>query len=482
MLQPANCRLGSNGEEMTGRFGEKPKKKRAKRILVLLMVLVAIWLGLAALRVGGSPTVEVGSDLPGIGPATMVSAMASEPGRGLSRITVELVQGENVEPLYDQEFETLAAWQLWGPRTETETVVSEVGRETHPDLVEGEAIIRVTARPAPAWLRKGKPVVEELRLPVRLTPPLLQVASSQHYVAQGGSEVVVYRVGESAARHGVEVGEWFFPGQPLPGGSSEEHFALFAAPYGSADPTAIRLVAADDVGNEFGRQFVDQFFPRPMRADTIRLSESFMEKVVPEILSQSSEVRDQGDLLQNYLEINGKLRASNGATLAELANASENAFLWDEVFLPMPNAQVMSAFADHRTYTFNGEPVDEQDHLGFDLASTRQAPVPAANSGRVVLARYFGIYGNTVVIDHGYGLLSLNAHLSEIRVQEGEMVERGQVVGTTGETGLAGGDHLHFTMLLRGLAVNPREWWDGHWIQDRLVRKLGEALPLASGG
>jgi murein DD-endopeptidase MepM/ murein hydrolase activator NlpD len=281
------------------------------------------------------------------------------------------------------------------------------------------------------------------------------VISSQHYVAQGGAETVVYRVGETAARHGVEVEGWFFPGHPLPGGDEGEMFALFSAPYDSADPSTIRLIAADDVGNEYARSFVDQFFSRPMQADTIQLSTGFMEKVVPEILAQSPEARDQGDLLQNYIEINDKLRARNAETLTGLAQRSTPSFLWSEVFLPMPNAQVMSAFADRRTYVFEGEAVDQQDHLGFDLASTRQADIPSANSGTVVLARYFGIYGNTVVVDHGYG--------------------------RTGETGLAGGDHLHFTMLLNGLAVSPKEWWDAHWLTDRLDRKLGDSLPFGNG-
>ena len=203
---------------------------------------------------------------------------------------------------------------------------------------------------------------------------------------------------------------------------------------------------------------------------------------MPEILSQSPEVRDQGSLLANYLTINGDLRRINGETLAALGADSNASCAWNEVFLQMHNAQVMSAFADRRTYYFEGEAVDQQDHLGFDLASVRRAPIQAANAGRVVLARYFGIYGNTVVVDHGYGLQSLYAHLAEIRVAEGEVVERGQTVGLSGETGLAGGDHLHFTMLLHGLAVNPREWWDAHWLTDRLDLKLGEALPFDPAG
>lgn len=145
----------------------------------------------------------------------------------------------------------------------------------------------------------------------------------------------------------------------------------------------------------------------------------------------------------------------------------------------MPNGQVMSAFADRRTYVYQGRNVDQQDHLGFDLASIQQAPVPSANDGVVVLARYHGIYGNTVVVDHGAGLMSLYSHLSSIAVADGQAVTRGQEVGRTGVTGLAGGDHLHFTMLVGGLPVNPIEWWDAKWIRDRLVTKLGAALPFA---
>jgi hypothetical protein len=456
----------------------RQERKPPKTILIVIAILALVWLAMAAFKTGADPTVELTTDLPGIGPLTRVSARAAESGRGLAGLRVEILQGELAEVLFDERYPARLAWSFRGERTPEKAVTAEVGRETHPALEEGEATIRVTAWPAPAWLRQGSPVVEELVLPVRLTPPLLQVVSSQHYVAQGGAEAVVYRVGESSVRDGVEVDGRFFPGYPLPGGGAGDRFALFAVPYDLSDPSIVRLVAADDVGNEFGRTFVDQFFPRPLRTNDIRLSEAFMEKVVPEILSQSPEIRDQGSLLDNYLAINGDLRRQNGETLVELGRRSNPSFAWNEEFLQMPNAQVMSEFAVRRSYRFNGEAVDQQDHLGFDLASVKRAPIPASNSGRVVLARYFGIYGNTVVIDHGYGLQSLYSHLSEFSVSEGDVVQRGQTVGLSGETGLAGGDHLHFTVLLHGMPTNPREWWDEHWITDRLDRKLGDALPF----
>ena len=89
----------------------------------------------------------------------------------------------------------------------------------------------------------------------------------------------------------------------------------------------------------------------------------------------------------------------------------------------------------------------------------RAAPVQASNAGRIVLADFLGIYGNCVIVDHGLGLQSLYAHLSSIGVKVGDTVTQGQELGRSGTTGLAGGDHLHFTMLLGGHAVTPVDWW-----------------------
>jgi murein DD-endopeptidase MepM/ murein hydrolase activator NlpD len=314
---------------------------------------------------------------------------------------------------------------------------------------------------------------------VKLHPPSLEVLSTATYASQGGCEAVLYRVGETSVRDGVAAGTWWFPGFPLPGGGERDRFALFSAPYDIDEAQAIRLVAADDVGNEARAPFIDRFQTRPFKADRIGLSDAFMARVVPAIMSRQPDLQDRGSLLENYLQINGDLRRRNNAELQELARSSVKEFLWRHTFLPLRNAQVMSEFADRRTYVYEGRAVDQQDHLGYDLASTRLAEIQAANDGVVVLARFFGIYGNAVVLDHGFGLMSLYGHLSSLAVQEGQRVVRGAALGRSGDTGLAGGDHLHFTMLLQGLPVDPKEWWDPHWIRDRLARKLGSALPFA---
>lgn len=461
-------------------LGEPSRRRRPLRALTLAAVAAAaVAVALGWFRVGPPPTIEISPKLPGIGKRTPIVITVAAPGRGLAPVRIDLVQGSRVVTLAEKSFTPRPSWKFWGPRSERAEIAVETGRDTVAQLAAGEAIVRVAAQRASTWLRRPGPAIRELTLPVRLSPPVLQVLSLHTIVAQGGSEAVVYRVGAGTARDGVEAGERFFRGHPLPGAGQGERFALFAAPYDMDDVSAVRLVADDGLGNVATTSFIERFIARPPKSDTIALSDPFLAKVVPEILSRTPELEDRGSPLANYLAINGELRRRNAQTLVELAAASPEEFLWRETFLPLPNAAVMSSFADRRTYVYQDKVVDHQDHLGFDLAAVEQTPVPAANRGRVVLAEYFGIYGNCVVVDHGYGLMTLYAHLSSLAVEKGASVERGQILGSSGATGLAGGDHLHFTTLLEGLPVNPIEWWDGHWIHDRLKGKLGAALPVS---
>jgi murein DD-endopeptidase MepM/ murein hydrolase activator NlpD len=448
-----------------------------KVVLVFLLILLAVAGGMSACRVGPPPEISIETKAKAIGRKTPLTVKVSEPKRGLGQVRIELVQGEKTFPLADKTHQPSPWWKFWESGLAEETFALEVGREKIKDLKQGEATIRVTAERAGTLLRSPAPVLSTLTLPVRLTPPSIQLVSNFHYVNQGGCEAVLYRLGDTAIRDGVEAGGRFFPGWPLPGGGARDRFALFAVPYDMSDVAGVKLLAEDEAGNATRVSFIDEFFKKPLHRDTIQLNDAFMEKVVTEILGQTPELDDAGGLIENYLQINRELRKRNRATQAELAAASKGAFLWREPFQPMRNTAIMAHFADRRSYMYGGKSVDTQDHLGLDMASVKGDAVPAANDGVVVLARYFGIYGNAVVVDHGYGLQSLYGHLSSISVKEGDAVKRGQTVGRSGATGLAGGDHLHFEIALQGLAVSPIEWWDPKWLTDRLKRKLGGALP-----
>jgi len=451
-------------------------------IKALLLIFGIIILALAAhgfFRVGGAPDIQIKPAMSAIGKKTPVTIELSEPRRGLTHVKVELIQGDKIAAVADKSYPFSSQFSFGGSKTARDLLKVEIGRSVMPGLTGGSAVIRVTAERAGTWLRHPGPVIEEVSLPVRLIPPSIQITSTQTYVAQGGCEVVTYRIGESAARDGVRVGSWWFPGYPLPGGGKQDRFALFAIPYDMAQPD-VRLIVEDAAGNEAEKGFIDKFFPNPFKSDKLEITDAFINKVVPEILSQSPELTDRGNPLDNYLAINRELRQKNAEAIKALAGKSKPEFLWNTPFYMMRNGKVMAAFADRRTYIYQGREIDRQDHLGFDLAVTKQAPISAANSGIVVYARFFGIYGNAVVIDHGYGLQTIYGHLSSISVTEGQAVSRGDIIGKTGETGLAGGDHLHFCTLLQGLPVTPVEWWDGHWIKDRIAKKLGPAFPFKS--
>jgi murein DD-endopeptidase MepM/ murein hydrolase activator NlpD len=446
--------------------------------VVVLLLLCAAGLGLWwALTIGPEPTITLDTDRPAVGRATRVIAGFSEPGRGLGVVRLEIEQGERTELLDEQRFERGSGLPFVGDAGVGEaTLEAIVGTDAMPWLEEGEVVVRAVADRAAGPLRRVKPVTVERTLPVRLRPPRLEVVSSQHYARQGGSGAVVYRVGETVVRSGVQGGAVESAGSRLEGGAPADRFVLYAIPWDLADPAEIRLFAEDDAGNRAEQPFLDMFKPMAPRVGTIRLGDDFLSRVVPAIASQTPGFDDSGGLLDQYLWINGDLRRAELARVAELARGSEAGFLWSGPFLQMENSALQANFAETRSYLYEGRTVDRQTHLGLDLASTARAPVPAPNSGRVLYTGWMSLYGNVVIIDHGYGLLSLCGHLSSVDAAEGSRVARGEIVGSSGATGLAGGDHLHLEIFLHGQPVDPVEWLDAKWIRDNLGTKL--AVPI----
>ena len=146
--------------------------------------------------------------------------------------------------------------------------------------------------------------------------------------------------------------------------------------------------------------------------------------------------------------------------------------MWSKPFIRQPHSQAEANFADVRNYIYQGKKIDQQVHFGYDLAVTQHVGVQASNDGTVVYAAPLGIYGNCIVVDHGYGLQTIYGHLSRIDVHEGNTVKQGQVMGLSGQTGMAGGDHVHFAMQLDGVQIDPKEWWDAHWIKDHIARRV----------
>jgi murein DD-endopeptidase MepM/ murein hydrolase activator NlpD len=354
-----------------------------------------------------------------------------------------------------------------------------------PTLKAGAAKLTITAaRPVMYGIRDASSTTTR-DLMVRLEPPRVSVASLHHFVNHGAAEFVVMRASPADVEAGVRVGDRKFrayPGSSVGIADPNVRVAFFALGYDQDRDTPIDVYARDEAGNEVTAAVDRKVFPKPFAQSKIPVDDAFFQKVVPQIAQTAPEANIPNDnLLNGFLKINRDLRKDNNAKIAALAAKSKPEMMWREGF-SLGNVNVEARFADFRTYMYQGKEVDKQVHLGYDLATVQHAPVEAANRGTVIYAAPLGIYGNCVIVDHGLGVQSLYGHLSTIDVKEGDTVEKGQTMGKTGSTGLAGGDHLHFTMLVDGAMVSPVEWWDPHWMEDRVFRKIREAGGKAPGG
>lgn len=471
---------------------------RTLRRAFLALVLVAAGTAGAAWFMAGreaGPAIEVKSPAKFVGQAGSLELFVDAPAGRLTALTAVLTQGDQTIPIFsldgasggaadaEAEVKQASSDRLW--------VIRPLGKTAQPAIVAGKATLTVTAaRPVLFGFREAVSTVTR-DLEVRLDPPRVGVVSLHHFLNLGGSEFVVLRATPTDVQAGVRVADQTFPAFPGSAVGLTDpalQVAFFALPFDQDAATPVTVFARDEAGNEATARLDRQPFPKRFQRSRIPLDRAFLDRVVPAIASNTPSlgltVSAGADLLPAFLTINRDLRQQNNQTIAALAARTAPEMRWQESFAQLGNTQVESRFADHRTYIFEGKEVDQQTHLGFDLASTQQAPVTAANRGVVVHAAYLGIYGNCVIVDHGLGVQSLYAHLSTMDVKDGDAVEKGQTLGRSGTTGLAGGDHLHFTMLVGGVQVNPVEWWDPHWMEDRVFRKIREAggtAPAAAG-
>ena len=442
----------------------RPRRNSAA-LLILFIVLIA------ALAAGGwylrprfesePPQVVFKPDTDTVGTGAIEIVIADK-GTGLKSIEVKL--GET----------SIASEQFAQPLAEkTLTVVPS----KLPGIKEGAATLRVVARDASLF--RGNEAAVQKQLTIDLTPPALNLVADDRYVNFGGVGALVYQASADAVTSGVRIGGHFFPGaRGVINGHPDRFFVLFSHAYDVPRDAKAVLVATDKAGNTRELALVYELKDFRYRKSTLTLSDSFLQsKVVPLVADAAAR---QGSPKDVFVAVNKKLRKENDDKITALTRKASPSILWKGAFVQLSNSKVEANFADHRTYVYNNEQIDSAYHLGYDLSVTKRYPVEAANSGTVVFAADLGIYGSTVILDHGIGLFTLYGHLSQIDVKVGDSVQQRQVLGRTGETGLAAGDHLHYGVYLHGVAVLPVEWWDSKWIEDNITPKLagmtGEAI------
>lgn len=436
-----------------------PRRSSSGPLVLAVALILAAALGVlyAFKAEWHKPELRITPQRPAASPQTVFRLEARDADSGVRQVvvTVDHPSGAPVEVLkkrYD---------------TPQPAVVEEFSLAALP-MKSGSVTLKAAVTDA-SWHRLGFGNTARLEMPLTLdaVPPVVSITSRQHNVAHGGTGLVVYTASEPLGRTGVEVGEYFFPGYlERPG----RYLCFFALPF-AVDPKAVRptLVAEDEAGNGVRIPVNVHVIPKKFRHDSITVSDAFLQSKMP----QFAELYPPGtSMLDIFIKVNSELRQRNIADLKALGANTVPQLLWSGAFVRLPQSATMAQFGDTRTYLYGGKAIDTQTHMGIDLASLVNSPVPAGNAGRVVHAGFFGIYGNLVVIDHGFGVHSLYSHLSEMHVRVGDAVQRGQIIGKTGATGMAGGDHLHFGMLVGGIEVQPIEWWDEHWIRDNITSKI----------
>jgi len=435
----------------------------------ILMPLLAVIIIAAVLCLFTSPF-EIFK--PEIRPSTSISPIGrqktlvisfTDNKSGLKHIDMTISQDDRTHTLTSVDFPDK------GTREKTISLdVNPVNLRLH----DGEATVTITASDYSLFQNTAR-LVE--KVVIDTVPLQISLLSTAHIINPGGTCFVVYRASKDVEKTGIQLGNDYFNGCPTVLGGKPVFMSYFPVPL-SVDKGSTKMVVSvkDRGGNEIGLAIPYHVKPKKFRKDHLELSDNFLNQKMPEFQQMEPQLRGKTPV-ETFIYVNEKMRDDNFKTIQSICLKTAGTRLWTGPFLRMKNAAPMAGFGDMRTYTYQKKSIGESVHLGVDLASTAHAPIEAANSGVVLFTGYLGIYGNTVILDHGLGVLSLYAHMNDIKVKTGQQVSREEVLGSSGSSGLAGGDHLHFSMIVGGHFVDPVEWWDPHWIKDNIEIKIAEA-------
>ncbi len=374
----------------------------------------------------------------------------------LRRIQVSIIQGKRIKT-------TTAS--LTQKKTKEYTYIIPLKKLS---LKQGNFIVEVRCWDAsPNNFFQGNEAVKKASYTLDTLPPTITLHTYRHYVKIGGAGVCGFSISEPVSKVGVIVHKSFFPAYPYL--KKDLYCCFFGIPYFlKRKDVTIVIYARDRAGNVAERPLPFYLQHSSFSSSKIDISDSFLKAKMVQFQPLYKGLTP----IEIFLKVNKELRKKDRERLKEIGRDTADKIMWKGAFLRLPHSARKASFGIRRAYFYHGEKIDEETHLGVDLASIARSPIPAANSGRVIFTGWYDIYGNAVIIDHGFGLQSLYGHLSRIKVKVGELVKKGEIIGNTGATGLAGGDHLHFAILISGMPVNPVEWWDINWIKNNILYNL----------
>ncbi|MCR6572856.1 M23 family metallopeptidase [Campylobacter insulaenigrae] len=329
----------------------------------------------------------------------------------------------------------------------------------------------------------GNTAYKEIKIIVDTKNPYVEILDNSYQIEQGGVGSVVFKANDENLEsvYIVTDKDKIFKATPF---VKEGYYAALIA-WDAKDENFRAYVVAEDKAGNINKQRIKYYFAnRKYRVSNIKLNDNFIDGKI-DILAQNYAPQDKElNRLEKFKFVNEDLRNSNEELIHEITSKVPDTILNNfkiNLFIPLKNGQKVADFADHRFYSYNDQTFSSSYHMGLDIASVKEAPIMSNNAGDVVFAQENGIYGLNIIIYHGFGIYTLYGHCTSINVNVGDKVKAGEVIGTTGTTGLALGDHLHFGVLIQGVEVRPEQWQDAKWIKENIYNILDTSKKKISG-
>lgn len=382
-----------------------------------------------------------------IGTSSDIILILKDDKPGLREVKVYLKQGNSEFKVYQANLEG---------KNEEKIILKLQPKQYGIVEGKGQIIIQVTDDS----LLKNKSILNQ-EVIFDYTPPTIALINYSQNMINGGTGFAFFDTNEKLQDAKVFVGEIPFKCLNI----NQKYICPFSIPYYFESMKPVFITVTDYAGNKSSQSLNLNVKWVQYGKSILDIDDNFIETKIRPL--SDKDIKDPVEL---FRYVNVEIRKRNEDFIhrktAECKNLKP---MFQGEFTYLENSAKLGGFADYRKYRYKGQIIEGADayHKGFDFASIKNAEVKASNNGEVVFAGFLGIYGNSVIIDHGLCVYTLYSHLSQINIKEGEKVNKGQMIGKTGTTGLAVGDHLHYGVLVNGIEVNPVEWFDIKWLNTR---------------
>lgn len=344
------------------------------------------------------------------------------------------------------------------------------------------ALLKIKVTDTSKWnFFMGNEITKEVKLKIDKKNPIANVISNTYLIKQGGSAAVVVEVKDDNLKDmyiSFNNEERF---ELIPFYKDNFYMAIIAWPIYIEEFKQVNLVAIDEALNKSVTKVPLYIKYLEPKIDTLKISDDFVNRVSKNVLQKSGmDIPNSQD--EVFVKANQELRKVNVNSIRKETRNKMNKDKVSKVdlntFKRLPSSMRFASYGERRHYTYNGKKIDEAWHLGIDWASVKKAKIFTSNDGKVIFNDYLGIYGNTIIVDHGYGLATLYAHTSRANVSLNQDVKAGEHIANTGSTGAVFGDHLHFGVLVQGIEVNPEEWLSKFWIRENITKIINNSMEV----